>query len=431
VEPTPEDVGAALERLARDRVLARRLGAEGRVRAGAITWSAAVATLLQTREELLDGRRGDFRKVVMATASPAGSPGTAEERRCLDLARILLRRFDVEIVAPGAEGPRTTSRALAPGLVETVVPRPPAPAAAAGVPELGPAYVEALRTALEPAAAVVLSSPLLRPALAAVSWRGPVVCHAASRELDVVSSSEAVSTIVAAQEDAELLVGASGVQQERIVVAPHGIDPGAIAFCTGDERAAARARWLRRVMSGERGSTPDRIALLVGPEPATADAARAALELVERLPNVLLVIAGQAGRVSAKNVVALGVLSPVARRALLRAADVALVPVSAGEDVQLDVVECLAYGVPIVSTPAGVHDLPVEHDVHALVSEPPSFATAVEAVLADDELAARLAFSGRQLVDEQYDRRAVEDSVLQAVEAAVDLGPAIAGYGTA
>jgi glycosyltransferase involved in cell wall biosynthesis len=49
VEPTPDAIGAALDRLAGDPGLAARLGAAGRARAGALDWPSVVATLLGER----------------------------------------------------------------------------------------------------------------------------------------------------------------------------------------------------------------------------------------------------------------------------------------------------------------------------------------------------------------------------------------------
>jgi glycosyltransferase involved in cell wall biosynthesis len=49
VEPTPEAIGAALDRLAGDPGLAARMGAAGRARAVALDWPTVVATLLGER----------------------------------------------------------------------------------------------------------------------------------------------------------------------------------------------------------------------------------------------------------------------------------------------------------------------------------------------------------------------------------------------
>jgi glycosyltransferase involved in cell wall biosynthesis len=49
VEPTPEAIGSALDRLAGDPGLAARMGAAGRARAVALDWSTVVSTLLGAR----------------------------------------------------------------------------------------------------------------------------------------------------------------------------------------------------------------------------------------------------------------------------------------------------------------------------------------------------------------------------------------------
>ena len=122
-DPTPEALAAAIDRLASDPVLARRLGQEGRRRAEAITWRGAVTRLVQSgMGPTGDPRRLNRTKIVIASTARIHPPGAASERRTAALAAALAEEFDVEIVSLGGNGYRPSSEVVAEGVVETIVP---------------------------------------------------------------------------------------------------------------------------------------------------------------------------------------------------------------------------------------------------------------------------------------------------------------------
>lgn len=85
-----------------------------------------------------------------------------------------------------------------------------------------------------------------------------------------------------------------------------------------------------------------------------------------------------------------------------------VVPLRSGGGTRLKVIEALALGVPVVSTPKGIEGLALEHDHHVLVADSPeSFATATLRILDQPELRARLAEAGRRRVAELYDWRII------------------------
>ncbi|HLT19436.1 MAG TPA: glycosyltransferase, partial [Thermomicrobiales bacterium] len=85
-------------------------------------------------------------------------------------------------------------------------------------------------------------------------------------------------------------------------------------------------------------------------------------------------------------------------------AAVVVVPLRFGSGTRLKVLEALAMARPVVSTSAGIEGLAVENGRHLLVADRrDEFASAVELLLSEPELAERLGRAGRRLVEQCYD----------------------------
>lgn len=80
------------------------------------------------------------------------------------------------------------------------------------------------------------------------------------------------------------------------------------------------------------------------------------------------------------------------------AATVAVVPVLRGGGSRIKLIEALAHGRPVVSTPAGAEGLPWEADILCLAETPGAFAAACRTLLADPRQAAEIGARGAELV---------------------------------
>ena len=113
--------------------------------------------------------------------------------------------------------------------------------------------------------------------------------------------------------------------------------------------------------------------------------------VVARVPAARLTIVGShpSGRVRAlagPNVAITGAVSAAELQRYYASARVAAVPLRVGAGVKLKVVEALAEGVPLVTTPIGAQGLPGLEEVAAVEADAASFADAVCALLTDDAL---------------------------------------------
>jgi polysaccharide biosynthesis protein PslH len=109
------------------------------------------------------------------------------------------------------------------------------------------------------------------------------------------------------------------------------------------------------------------------------------------------------------------------------ASAVCVVPLRIGGGTRLKILEAMALGTPVVSTPKGAEGLAVTHGDNILIAtDPEEFARAVLRLLADPLLQRRLSQNGRALVKRQYTWEAIggtlDDVLFEAVAAA--RGPA-------
>jgi glycosyltransferase involved in cell wall biosynthesis len=100
------------------------------------------------------------------------------------------------------------------------------------------------------------------------------------------------------------------------------------------------------------------------------------------------------------------------------AARLLVVPLRFGGGTRLKILEALARGVPVVSTPLGCEGLGLVHEHDVVVAEGPAgLAAAVDRLLADDALCLRLSREGRKTVEERYDWRRLGDDLERVVAA--------------
>ena len=92
-------------------------------------------------------------------------------------------------------------------------------------------------------------------------------------------------------------------------------------------------------------------------------------------------------------------------------------PLRAGGGTRLKILEAMALGRPVVSTPLGCEGLAVENGKHLLVAnDAENFAAAVARLLTDRALAACLTREARALVEKDYDWTAIAQRLLRVYE---------------
>jgi glycosyltransferase involved in cell wall biosynthesis len=98
-------------------------------------------------------------------------------------------------------------------------------------------------------------------------------------------------------------------------------------------------------------------------------------------------------------------------------AHVAVVPLRAGGGTRLKILEAMALGRPVVSTPLGCEGLAVEDGKHLLIAkDADAFAAAVARLLTDRALATSLTQQARALVERDYDWTGIANRLLRVYD---------------
>jgi glycosyltransferase involved in cell wall biosynthesis len=178
------------------------------------------------------------------------------------------------------------------------------------------------------------------------------------------------------KEDADFFAADYGVDSSKMMIVPNGVGTAELQPATPAERSAARVRLKLKEQPA---------CLFFGSfHPPNVEALRFIVERVAPgLPEVLFLIAGKVcqafeGERVPANVRLLGLVSEETKQDLLQGVDLALNPMFSGSGTNLKMLEYLACGLPIISTPLGARGLAMKNDFHGSVVEAKFFQQAIQ-----------------------------------------------------
>ncbi|MGB9938731.1 glycosyltransferase [Methanosarcina sp.] len=105
----------------------------------------------------------------------------------------------------------------------------------------------------------------------------------------------------------------------------------------------------------------------------------------------------------AKNVIFLGRVSDEEKQALYRAADIALNPMTSGSGTNIKMLDYMAAGLPVISTPVGARGLNLENYENAIICDIPDFPVKINQILSDSKLYSKISSNGRRTVKDNFD----------------------------
>jgi hypothetical protein len=342
------------------------------------------------------------RRLVVAITYAVSPPRGGGQTRVYHLYRELARWFDVHLVCLGEPDRNATARSLGAGIVEHVVPKsdvheraertlsatvggvPLTDVAASRLIYLTPDYLAALDALCPGADALVASHPYLASLLV---QRHPEVrfwleAHnveadlkrailpddaAGHRLLGWVDAEErfawrAADLVYACtRADLETLSTRHGPARGASCEAPNGFSPEDVGYTAPDARRRLRARL---------GLASSPLVLFLGSwHGPNLDACERVVRYARAVPSATFVVAGSAGHAFAGrdlpgNLRLVGVVDDAEKRVLLAAADLAINPMVSGSGSNLKMLDYLAAGAPVLSTPFGARGLGLTPGLH-------------------------------------------------------------------
>ena len=117
-----------------------------------------------------------------------------------------------------------------------------------------------------------------------------------------------------------------------------------------------------------------------------------------------------------KNVILLNQISDAEKLQLYELADIALNPMMSGSGTNIKMLDYMAAGLPIISTPVGARGLNLENYSDAIICNISEFPLQIKKILKDKELYTRISCNGRKLVKEKYDWKKIVDDMEKILE---------------
>lgn len=135
-------------------------------------------------------------------------------------------------------------------------------------------------------------------------------------------------------------------------------------------------------------------------------------ELYSKVPGIRLHVAGRNApgpfvkKLNRKGITYHGEVEDA--KSFMQAYRVMIAPLFTGSGIRIKILEGMAMGRPVVTTPAGIEGIPAGYGKEVLIAgDAPQFVRQVEKLISDGELAGHLATEGRKLIREKFDTLAL------------------------
>lgn len=192
------------------------------------------------------------------------------------------------------------------------------------------------------------------------------------------------------------------VSSDKIVVVPNGVDTNEISFFTNEDK-----RKQKHLLGISNYTT----VLFIGSwHPPNLEALEFIVnKLAPKRKDCLFLIVGsindyyksQSRKKYPKNVLSFGVVNELEKIEIYMAADLAINPMMSGSGTNLKMLDYMASGIPIISTPIGARGLEIENSV--VIRELEDFNEALNEIISGKINTDHMSKNARQIVGEFYD----------------------------
>ena len=458
VEPSPEALAERFEYMGAHRrgLLAMKTACQQTVKP--VTWERVCDVLLSdrgTQRRSISTSRAKP-KITLTTTFPIYPPRGGGQNRIYHLYRNLADSFDVEIVSLCDHGEPETDDEIAEGVRELRIPKtlghaqregylaskagnvPVSDVASPKLYRLTPRYLEVLKSSAAGSDWLVASHPYLLPALLEARSAHKLIYEAhnveailketilpdnalgryfirLTRHIEQQCCDYSALVMTCSEEDSTTLRGAYRVDAEKLVEVPNGVDLDSVTYRTLKERHELKRRL--------RGGTPFTVLFMASWHGPNIEAALCALQIARFLPLVHFLLMGSVGQylqhfgfALPPNVKLLGVVSDETKDEVLSWVDLAINPMESGSGTNLKMLDYMAAGIPVLSTPFGARGLGMSDGVHGRLAPLIELPRLIEEIRSqDNNVTAVMVETARQHVAEHFSWEVIARKLLTAM----------------
>jgi len=450
VEPGPEYLAEAMEKLMNDHEQAVTMGKRAFDTVAHIRWDNVVKILLEqisscgsiSESGPVIIKKASRKKVLVLSTFGINPPIGGGQRRIYYLYKELARDADVTVLALVNADETMQEQEICPGFHEIRVPRSPGLAELdkrlereLGIPaedvsaidgiELIPDFCEIAQQYAENSDIVVFSHPYLFYALPDLNdkivWYDAhnveydmkkavmpqtetgrwVLDRVYSVERDCCLSADLI--FACSDRDKRRLEKLYGLEERKILIVPNGLNVEHVTVLSREERQELRRRL--------RLHSYKRVVLFIGSwHGPNIEAVQQVLKIAENIPDYAFLVVGSVcyhdvcSDYVPDNVFLLGVLDEKEKKVVLNTSHIAINPILSGSGTNLKLLEYLAYHLPVITTEHGNRGYEFHDGVHLLIREIDEFEKTLK-TLADDRELKRcigMAKEGSKLVIRRY-----------------------------
>jgi len=199
------------------------------------------------------------------------------------------------------------------------------------------------------------------------------------------------------------------IEEKRVYLLPNGVDTKQIKPTDQKEREHAKSLL---------GFENKKVILFVGSiHKPNIEAVWEIIKIAKQFDgSYIFLVVGSVGEffkkvVTPDNVVFTGFVEDIS--VYLKSADIALNPMLSGSGTNLKMLEYLALGLPIMSTPIGARGLEIINGKHAIITDISKFEYWIKELSNNPSLSLELSQNGRRLVEECYDWRIIAETAVK------------------
>ena len=393
-EPDVNKLTEIMERISQEGKNALiQMGKNGRKRVESIQWAELIKELVDIPCRFPSIQKQ--RKISVVSTYPIYPPTGGGQNRVYYLFRELAKSMKVEVISLANERESPLRQEIAPGFLEIRIPKSKTHARKeweiekkVGIPVTDIAmlylfeetreYVEAVQQSLRDSEYVVCAHPYPFPLVEKMVKNNIIydshnIEYLLKRqmlpqseysqqlldrvfEIEKRACLESCCTTVCSPEDGKQLQELYGLNSHKIVAVPNGVDLESIQYTTLKERLENKRRL-------GIGGIPLALFMASWHQP-NIEAVYHIFKFAEELPNVRFLVLGSVGhyfkgKAVPQNVGFMGVVDDEEKNYVLSLADVALNPMMAGSGTNMKMLDYIAAGVPVVSTPTGARGLEI------------------------------------------------------------------------